>query len=218
MEFSILFFISFSIIPDVQFDFLSTGVHLANIFRKQFAMTSMSLDNQDAFYLTFQCPCPFLWIPHQNHSSNKNINKQLLSTQDLCFCIHLKFFIGFHSSVEGQPKGNLLYLSNSAPSGIFSNQCPTPVVGLLLSAVLNFLSLMNMMSVRSTQSSLPVHTLSLCPSYIQKVRRFRSAVCWLINSLHSRHCTLSMWSILKWDFGWQACGLYSCFQLKFPVT
>lgn len=171
-----------------------------------------------AFYSTFYCPCPFLWIPHQTHSSNENINKQLLSTQDLCFSIHLKFFTGFHSSVEGQPKGIILYLSKCAPSGFFSNQSPMPVVGLLLSAVLNFLSLMNMLSVCSTQSSLSVHTLSLCPSYLQKVRRFRSAVHWLINTLHFRHCALAMSSVLKWDFGWQAYGLYSCFQLRFPMT
>lgn len=48
MEFSVLFFISFLIIPDVQFDFLSTHVHLANIFRKQSAMTPRFLDSSQS--------------------------------------------------------------------------------------------------------------------------------------------------------------------------
>lgn len=105
----------------------------------------------------------------------------------MCFCIPLKFFVGFHSLV-GQPKGNLFYLSNSAPSEIFCSQRPTLVVGFLLSAVLHFLSLMNVLSVCSPQSNLSGHTPSICPSWVQKVRILISAVLLLINSyrVHSK--------------------------------
>lgn len=46
MEFSLLFLISFLIIPDVPFDVLFTDVHLPDIFRKQSTMTPRSSDSQ----------------------------------------------------------------------------------------------------------------------------------------------------------------------------
>lgn len=80
MEFSVLFFISFSIIPDVQFDFLSTGVHLANIFRKQFAMTSMSLDNQDYFpYVNNRLH--FIWHFSALALSSGSLTKTIVQTK-----------------------------------------------------------------------------------------------------------------------------------------
>lgn len=57
MEFSVLFFISFLIIPDVQFDFLSTDVLLANIFRTQSAMTPRSLDSSQSLDNWDYFPC-----------------------------------------------------------------------------------------------------------------------------------------------------------------
>lgn len=138
----------------------------------------------------------------------KNTIKQIIFTQDLCFCI-LKFLDSFHSSV-GQPKGNLFPLQQWDPYEMFCSQCPTLVVGFLLSAVLHFLSLMNMLSLCSPQSNLSWHTLSLCPSWVQKVKRLIPAVLLLINSY--------MWSILKWNFEWQVYSLHPCFQLAFTLT